>query len=112
MPNENLAVELAKLAVSLEYIQREMAEAKIARKDQYEKMEEQNLTLSKLDTRMGEVEKSLKTQAPTIEEFITIKQRVVGAGLFGRWTWVVLAFVIGTAASFRTQIFHWLSRGG
>jgi DNA repair ATPase RecN len=87
MPTEDLRVELAKLVVSMGYIQRELEEAKTARKSQYEKMEEQSNTLTKLDSRMGEVEKSLKTQAPTIEEFITIKHKVQGAGTAGKWIW-------------------------
>ncbi|WP_244832408.1 hypothetical protein [Caballeronia sp. TF1N1] len=104
MPNEDLRVELATISVTLGFVQRELEEARLARKGQYEKMEEQGKTLNQLDTRLGEVEKSLKTQAPTIEEFITIKHKVQGAGLFGKWTWTVLAFVIGLAFSFRTEL--------
>jgi hypothetical protein len=110
MSNEPLAIQLARVAVSMEYIQKELEDAKQARKGQYEKMEEQNVTLMKLDGRMSEVEKSLRTQAPTIEEFITIKQRVVGAGVAGRWSWAALTGVIALLCTFRTEIFRWLSR--
>lgn len=110
MPTEDLRVELARLGVTLQFIQKELEEAKAARKVQYETAEKQSVTLNSLDTRMTEVEKSLKTQAPTIEEFITIKHKVQGAGLFGRWAWVALAAIVGFLFSMRTEVFRWLSR--
>lgn len=112
MPDKSIEVQLAILVTEMGHIKSELADAKTARKGQYEKMEEQSQTLATMDGRMKVVEDSLKQQAPTIEEFITIKHKVVGAGVFGRWTWVVLAFLIGTVASLRSQIFHWLSRAG
>jgi hypothetical protein len=110
MPNDSIEVQLAVLVTQFGFIQKELEDAKAARKGQYEKMEEQSQMLTTMDGRMKVVEESLKQQAPTIEEFITIKHKVVGAGVFGRWTWWVMAGLIGFACSFRVEIFKWLTR--
>jgi hypothetical protein len=110
MPSESLDVKLAVLAAQFEFIKKELEEARLARKGQYEKMEEQGKTLTEMGSRLENVEKSLASQAPTIEEFITIKHKVVGAGLAGRWTWVALTAVVGLMCSFRVEIFKWLAR--
>ncbi|AWY08127.1 hypothetical protein HOT48_gp112 [Klebsiella phage ZCKP1] len=42
-----------------------------------------------LSTRLKRVEESITKSEPTIEEFITIKHKVAGAGIFGKWAWAV-----------------------
>jgi hypothetical protein len=110
MSNDTIAIQLAVLAEQMRYIRQEMDDAKTARKGQYEKAEEHSRILIQMDGRMQKVEESLQQQAPTIEEFITIKHKVVGAGLFGRWTWWVFAGLVGLFCSFRVEIFKWLTR--
>lgn len=95
MGDENLAVQLARMEERLLYIAREQDEAKRSRKATYEKMEEQSQTLILMDGRMQKVEESLKTQAPTIEEFITIKHKVQGAGAAGKWIWGAAGSLLG-----------------
>lgn len=110
MPNDSIEVQLAVLVTQFGFIQKELEDAKTARKGQYEKMEEQSQMLTTMDGRMKAVESSLATQAPTIEEFITIKHKVVGAGIFGRWTWLALCGLVGLLFSFRVEIIKWLTR--
>lgn len=110
-PNESVAVQLAVLAQQCQFIKQELADAKTARKSQYEKMEQQSQMLVQMDARLQQVEKSLKEQAPTIEEFITIKHKVVGAGWAGRWVWILLAGLIGVVFNFREKVFEWLIKG-
>jgi predicted phage tail protein len=111
MPNgSSPEVQLAVLGEQFKFIQQELAEAKSARKTQYEKMEEQSKTLAVMDARMQKVEASLQEQAPTIQEFITIKQRVVGAGFAGHWAWKAGGALICVLCYFRTEIFRWLSK--
>lgn len=109
-PDKSLEVQLAVLAEQYNHIKQELKEAKEARKLQYETAEKQSNTLTQMDIRMKAVEDSLKQQAPTIEEFITIKHKVVGAGMAGRWAWVVLCALVGLLFSFRTEIFKWLAK--
>ena len=110
MPNESLEVQLAVLGERFAFIQRELEEAKTARKAQYEKMEEQSVSLANLDNRLKAVETSLTSQAPTIEEFITIKHKITGAGLAGHWTWKIGAGLLAVLCFFRTEIYRWLTK--
>ena len=43
------------------------------------------LSLQKMEGRLKNVEDSFAKSEPTIEEFITIKHKVAGAGVFGKW---------------------------
>ena len=108
--NEDEKVRLARLEERFNFIYNELMEAKTSRKNQYEKIEEMSSTVVQIDNRVQIVEGSLKQQAPTIEEFITIKHKVVGAGFAGKWVWVILSGVIGFLFSLRAEIIGWLSR--
>lgn len=110
MGDTSIEVQLALLGERFGHIQRELVDAKASRKEQYETLEKQNVTLLSIENRVVKVEESLKQQAPTIEEFITIKHKVVGAGIAGKWIWGALAFLIGLAFGFRTEIIKWLTR--
>lgn len=68
-----------------------------------------NDSISKLDSRLNMVENNLATTAPTIEEFITIKHKVVGAGIMGRWIWAIAGGVITFLFAFRREIIEWFS---
>lgn len=51
-----------------------------------------------MGNRLKNVEDSLARNEPTIEDFITIKYKVAGAGIFGKWVWAgvgaILCFLI------------------
>lgn len=42
-------------------------------------------SMGDLSTRLKRVEESITKSEPAIEEFITIKHKVAGAGIFGEW---------------------------
>ncbi|WWC82040.1 phage tail length tape-measure protein T [Burkholderia phage vB_BpP_HN05] len=107
--NEDEKVRLARLEERFNFIATELSEAKASRKIQYEKLEEMSQTVTQMDNRVQVVEGSLKQQAPTIEEFITIKHKVVGAGLAGKWTWAILGGIISFLFTIRGEIIQWLS---
>ncbi|MDR5839326.1 hypothetical protein [Caballeronia sp. LZ034LL] len=109
MPDTDIKIQLAVLVTEMGHIKNELIEAKLARKDQYEKMEEQTVTLSKLDGRMEKVENSLADQSPTIQEFVTIKHKVEGAGTAGRWVWAALTGLLGLVATIAAAKAGWLS---
>ena len=52
-----------------------------------------------MDNRLKNVEDNLAKNEPTIEEFITIKHKVVGAGIFGKWVWAGAGAIIGVLAA-------------
>lgn len=72
-------------------------------------MQKMDNTLTIIDGRVSNVETSLRNNAPTIEEFIQIKHKVIGAGTVGRWLWVGLSTVLGLLISMKEQIFRLFS---
>ena len=101
MSTEPTEVQLARLEERLNQVLQGMAQDRESRKQQYEKTEE-------LARRMGQVEQSLTQQAPTIEEFITIKHKVVGAGIAGKWIWAIAGGLITFLWAAKKEIAAWL----
>ena len=89
MGNEPDNVTLARLEERL----RNIFENQTREAREREKMEESIKKLSEsmgdLSTRLKRVEENITKSEPTIEDFITIKHKVAGAGIFGKWVWDV-----------------------
>lgn len=66
-------------------------------------------SINDIGNRLKNVEDSLAKNEPTIEEFITIKHKVVGAGIFGKWVWAGAGAIIGILAAARREIFTWFA---
>lgn len=73
----------------------------------------QNVDRSLLDIsyRVTNVENSFAKTAPTIDEFIKIKQKITGAGIAGKWLWTGFGMVLGVLISMRDLVFHWFVKG-
>lgn len=110
MSGESSEVQMARLDERLQQILREMELSRDSRKQQYEKLETISQNVSLLETRVKGVEDGLNKAAPTIDEFITIKTKVVGAGIAGRWLWAVGSFILGAVAFGREAIFSWFAK--
>jgi len=92
-------------------ISSDLKEAKESRKSQYESTEALRGQISKMDGRVANVEQSLAAAKPTIDEFISVKNKVIGAGAIGKWLWVACGVLIGVIASSREAVFHYFSKG-
>lgn len=66
-------------------------------------------SINDIGNRLKNVEDSLAKNEPTIEEFITIKHKVAGAGIFGKWVWAGAGAIIGVLAAARREIFAWFA---
>ena len=66
-------------------------------------------SINDIGNRLKNVEDSLAKSEPTIEEFITIKHKVAGAGIFGKWVWAGAGAIIGVLAAARREIFAWFA---
>lgn len=89
----------------------ELNASKETRKSQYESLSAITQSVLRLETRMGGVEAGLSAAQPTIQEFITIKHKVDGAGALGKWIWVAGAALLGLVAGSREALFHFFSKG-
>lgn len=110
MPNASVEIQLGKLLGQQEMILRELTSASEERRHQVEVVEDIKGTVHDLKSRMGTVEESLVKFEPTIEEFLSIKRKVAGAGKLGRWLWVVLISLLTVVYKFRTELVSWFAR--
>lgn len=108
--SESQEAQMARLDERLKSIFAELEMARDGRKQQYEVNETIKAGMAKIGDRLEGVEKSLAVQAPTIQEFITIKQKVVGAGLLGRWLWVAVGGLLTLIYSSRETIIGWITK--
>lgn len=102
MSNESTEVLLARLEERL------LSQAE-TQKEVLQQMRDQATRMVAMDQRMQNVETSLTSHKPVIEDFITIKHKVVGAGQFGKWVWVVAASAVTFVLTSREKLFVWLS---
>lgn len=94
MAGESTEVQLALLGQQMTQITAALA-----------KLENLPTTVHDLGLKVQGLDNRLTEQKPTIDEFITIKHKVVGAGMLGRWLWLALAFLLGLVVSARESIF-------
>lgn len=101
------------LLVRLEERLKTLFENQTRERQDREKLEETLVELrdsiNDIGNRLKNVEDSLAKNEPTIEEFITIKHKVVGAGIFGKWVWAGAGAIIGVLAAARREIFTWFA---
>jgi len=108
--SESVEVRVARIEENMRFMIDETKEARSARKSQYEAIEAVRQMMSSMDVTLNAVQNKLDGQAPTIEEFITIKHKVVGAGKLGAWLWAAGAFIIGAVFSSRETIISLFTR--
>lgn len=109
MGNEPDNVTLARLEERLRTIFENQTRESREREKMEESIKKLSDSIGDLSTRMQRVEESITKSEPTIEEFITIKHKVVGAGIFGKWVWAGAGAIIGVLAAARREIFAWFA---
>lgn len=67
------------------------------------------LSSVEMSGRVKRLEDSMNANAPTIQEFVTIKHKVQGAGKLGTFLWAAGAVLLTWVASSREAIFMWLT---
>lgn len=108
--SEIIETRVVRLEEKLSFLVEEAKEAKLARKLQYSTNEDNRIQMAAIGHSLAMVQTKLDGQTPTIEEFISIKQKVIGAGKIGKAIWAAGVFVIGVAYSSREAILHWFSK--
>lgn len=101
---ELVEVQMARLQEQMKQVIDGMEHSRRLHEKSDERSDRMEQTIDRIDRRLNDVEKQLATNAPTIEEFITIKHQVKGAGILGRWIWAAGGFLIAFVFSMRAQI--------
>lgn len=108
--SEPLEVRVARLEENIKFLVDSAKLDREGRKTHYNAIEKLSLDIQSMSSDMHDVKEKLAGQAPTIEEFIAIKNKVEGAGKLGRWIWVVGAGAIGYVFAMRAAIGAWLMK--
>lgn len=108
--SESVEVRIARMEEQFKVVVRDAEEARNSRKEQYKMIEAINQNISSMVNDVAAVKTKLDGQAPTIEEFITIKHKVVGAGKMGKALWAFGAFLIGMVYSSREAVIAFFTR--
>ena len=68
-------------------------------------------TLGEITHRVANVEASLASSKPTIDEFTAMKHKVVGAGWAGKYLWMALGAVLTLMVSAKEYLIRFFSGG-
>lgn len=110
MSGDSTEVKIARIEERLIVLVNAEEQAREGRKQQYQTLENINRALLALENRVKDVENQLNKASPTIDEFITIKHKVVGAGVMGKYLWAFGAVVLTTLFNCREAILSWLTK--
>lgn len=110
MGTESPEVQMARLDEKLKSILNELESARNGRKQQYDSIEKLGRSLTSIEGRVENVENSLAVTKPTIDEFVIIKHKVIGAGIMGRWLWAIVGGLLTFIFSMREALVTWLSK--
>jgi hypothetical protein len=107
--SESVEVRVARLEENMKFLVKETEQASVSRKGQYEAIETIQRAIEGMAASVASVKAKLDGQTPTIEEFITIKHKVVGASKFGKYIWAISSFIIGVVWSHKEVIGTWIT---
>lgn len=97
---EPTEIQLARIQEQMKAMLASQEYAKLTRSESDKEIREIHKLVSKLDHRVGEIEKHVASATPTLTEFNTLKYKIQGAGLFGKWVWAILAGIVGFLLGF------------
>lgn len=110
MTNQSIEASVAVIQEQLKRITDDNAEARQARKAQYEQNERQNATLLKIEHRLEKVETWITSSDPTIKEYREFRMQAQGAGRLGKMVWALAMASIGAVAALVATWNKWIGQ--
>lgn len=110
--SDSTDVKVARIDERLTMMMEGMARDRETQQGLREWMQSMDNRLMQLDGRTANVERSLAASAPTIDEFVKVKNQALGAGMAGKFLWAALGIGIAMASNIRELILGWLTKGG
>ena len=109
--SESPEVQIARLDERCKNLLSAMEQEREVRQATNEKIDNLQKVLMDMSGRMENVESAVALAAPTLNEFVTLKHRIIGAGVAGKIIWACTAGLLGFMYGAREQISHLLTRG-
>jgi uncharacterized coiled-coil protein SlyX len=109
MDVESTEIQLARLDERMKMLLDRMEDNHNSHTQTREWMQKTDETLTTIGNRLVNVEGSLQKAAPTIDEFLTIKHKIIGAGVAGKWMWATFGALLGIVISLRQQVISWFT---
>lgn len=82
-----------------ETMRAERQSSALSRQRMYDKLEQTDDKLGKIENRVERLEHAITTMSPTVAEFLTYKAQVQGAGRLGEFLWWIGGMVLGAAVA-------------
>lgn len=103
-------VQLALLGQQMEQMSKAMERMENHQATVAERMTEYASGQDKMNQKMTVIEAQLASNQPTIQEFVTIKHKVQGAGAAGKWIWAAAAGILTFIATNRNNIIDFFQK--
>lgn len=110
MSSEPTEVQLARLEERLKTLLNQMEFHSSSAQKTDARIDQMNHLLVLVGNRVEKVESSLALASPTIQEFVVFKHKVLGAGLFGKYIYLLAGALVALVYSMRAEIIAWLSK--
>lgn len=82
-----------------ETMRAERQSSALSRQRVYDKLEQTDDKMGKIENRVERLEHAITTMSPTVAEFLTYKAQVQGAGRLGKFLWWIGGMVLGAAVA-------------
>ncbi|MBL4787369.1 MAG: hypothetical protein JKY49_18340 [Cohaesibacteraceae bacterium] len=92
-------------------IKDQAAQSTRSRRQLYDKIDGMDKTITGLGHRLQTLEQSFVGMQPTLQEFVTFKERARGAGMLGRVLWVSGGVVLASVSWVVTQAADLFTKG-
>lgn len=103
---------MARLQEQMKSVISSLVEAKNSREKSDDALQKLIMAVDNMGRRMETVERQLASNAPTIEEFITIKHKIAGGGFLAKWAWVIGGVIIALIYNGREAIRTFFMQAG
>ena len=82
-----------------ETMRAERQSSALSRQRMYDKLEQTDDKMGKIENRVERLEHAITTMSPTVAEFLAYKAQVQGAGRLGKFLWWIGGMVLGAAVA-------------
>ena len=108
---EPVEIQIARLDERYKNIQEKMEQNEKTNIESAATLRRLESVLDRISTRIEDVEVTLASAKPTINEYINFKHKVIGAGTFGKWVWLVAGALLSYVLTIREHLTRFLSGG-